>query len=422
MRQEILNHVSAHYLATEDFNGATIDAVINGRADTEVLEQVEALIREGLISLNFGNRHPNPHIKALPPPSAEQQIQVLRNRGIHGVCVYPERAVLEQVVNRKAYEGRPYTLTLALGGAQLEHRAFELSVLERYRNDPRYLYQNDDISGMFSIHNGFFGPNGAPERDQVSMQTFGFCFDYAMNCYVAAFLRYLADLSPTHQQYWAGLEVAVQTQLHPDYFRPSFLGEFPERMSIYTGVLTEIRTINEMARAIHGEPLFLREFGDGQRPPHFERLVRPTAHEFDQFLLTLDQLLSDNLNVQWFPADLPREREVDRKDGRVEVRSVGSIQLLDSWIQREVTLEDEESRQNVAEMLKTFRNVRRLRMRPAHAQDDNAFRQQLTREQRDLVKMVYRAVKTLRLVLSPHPAARGIEVPDQIVNGMIWSM
>ena len=37
---------------------------------------------------------------------------------------------------------------------------------------------------------------------------------------------------------------------------------------------------------------------------------------------------------------------------------MGSIQLLDAWLRREVELGDEESRKNVAEMLRTIREVR----------------------------------------------------------------
>jgi hypothetical protein len=88
-----------------------------------------------------------------------------------GPCAYPERAYLERIVNRDQYQGRPYTTALALGDAELSHRAFDLAVLERYRNDPRYLYQNDDVSGMISIHDEFFGPGKSQERDQISLQT-----------------------------------------------------------------------------------------------------------------------------------------------------------------------------------------------------------------------------------------------------------
>ena len=73
-------------------------------------------------------------------------------------------------------------------------------------------------------------------------------------------------------------------------------------------------------------------------------------------------------------------------------------------------------------MLRTIREVRRLRMRPAHTPDDDTFQQTLTREQRDLLKKVYRALKTLRLILSLHPLSVGVRVPDQIEDGRIWAL
>lgn len=422
MRQSILTYVTTLYLATEDFNGAPLRGLADLGPIQEVKNVLEALVREGLVSLNYGDVHPNPHIKALPPAPIDIQIRKLGEHGIDQGCAYPERPSLEPMVNRAAYDGRPFSLALALGSPQLVHRSFELAALERYRNDPRFLYRNDDISGMISIRDDYFGPDGAPQRDQVSMQTFGFCFDAEMNCYVAAFVRYLANLSPEHQQYWAGLEIATPTSLHPDYFRPSILGEFPERISIYSAVVAEIQTINALAHAIRAMPFFRREYLNEAHPPHFGRLVRPTAHEFGQFVMSLDQMMSDNVSIQWFPDDLPRQRETPRGDGRVEVAQMGSIQLLESWIARDIALEDDESRTNVTEMLTTFREVRRLRMRPAHAPDDNTFRQELTREQRDLVKKVYRALKTLRLLLSMHPNTANIPIPVQISNGRIWSM
>ncbi len=73
----------------------------------------------------------------------------MRERALGAARVYPERTYLERVVDRDQYQGRPYTLGLALGDAELFHRAFDLSVLERYRNDPRYLYQAADVRLLF---------------------------------------------------------------------------------------------------------------------------------------------------------------------------------------------------------------------------------------------------------------------------------
>ncbi len=417
----ILSLTTQHYLATEEFNGLPGYELL--REDgLECLPILEELIREGLVSLNFGNHHPNPHIKAFRAQPANEQIATLQERGLDAACIYPERRHLEQVVDQTRYQGRPYTLALALGAPELSHRAFDLSVLERYRNDPRYLYRNDDISGMFSMHTEFTRPGGAPERDQVSMQTFGFCFDDEQNCYVAAFLRYLCNLSPEHQQYWSTLEVHRKTRIHPDYFRPTILGNFPENISVYTAVLLELKTINDMSRAMGRRPLFRQDFREGEPPPHFSRLVRPTAHEFSQFVHTLDRMLSDNINLDFFDDEVPREAEIERTDGRIEVRQKGSIQVLADWVERVFRPAGQEDRDSIAEMIRTLRDVRRRRMRPAHALDNDAFEQVFAQEQRDLVVRIYGAVKVIRLILSRHARSADVELPPYIGEGKIWTM
>lgn len=421
MREAILALVTDHYFSSGDFNGLPARVLIEQFGE-ECRPILEGLIREGLLSLNFGNYHSNPHIKAFRARPVDEQIATLRERGLGAACIYPERVHLEHVVDQAQYQGRPYTLALALGEPELAYRAFELAVLERYRNDPRYVYRNDDISGMISIHSEFFGPGRAPERDQVSMQTFGFCFDDKKNCYVAAFIRYLTNLSPEHQQYWSTLEVDRATRLHPDYFRSTILGEFPENTSVYTAVLLELKTINDMSRAMGRKPLFRQDFSQGEPPGHFGRLVRPTAHEFAQFVHTLDRMLSDNLNVEFFGDDVPREAEIERADGRIEVRQKGSIQLLADWVEKMFQPARQEDRNSIAEMIRTLRDVRQRRMRPAHALDNDSFRQEFAQEQRHLVVKVYEAVHIIRLILSRHPRTRGVEIPPYICDGKIWTL
>jgi hypothetical protein len=420
-REVVLARAAGRYLASEEFNGLPGRELLEEMGEG-CLPVVEDMVCEGLLSLNFGNYHSNPHIKAFRARPVEEQIATLRERGLEAACIYPERRHLDQVVDQARYQDRPYTLALALGEPELSHRGFELAVLERYRNDPRFLYRNDDISGMFSMHTEFTRPGGAPERDQVSMQTFGFCFDDEQNCYVAAFLRYLSNLSPEHQQYWSTLEIDRRTRIHPDYFRPTILGAFPENTSVYTAVLLELKTINDMSRAMGRAPLFRQDFREGAPPAHFGRLVRPTAHEFAQFVHTLDRMLSDNLNLDFFGDDVSRETETERSDGRIEVRQKGSIQVLADWVERMFRPAGQEDRGSIAEMIRTLRDVRRRRMRPAHALDNDAFRQGFAQEQRDLIVKVYGAVKVLRLVVSRHPRSAAVELPPYIGEGNIWTL
>ena len=46
----------------------------------------------------------------------------------------------------------------------------------------------------------------------------------------------------------------------------------------------------------------------------------PTSNNYEQFGLTLDKLLSDNINRQFFKGDIPLEQEIIRGEGLVEVQ------------------------------------------------------------------------------------------------------
>jgi hypothetical protein len=53
---------------------------------------------------------------------------------------------------------------------------FDLSVLEFYFNHPRYICQNDDISGSISVSDEYYETSEMKSSDQFSFQTFGFAF------------------------------------------------------------------------------------------------------------------------------------------------------------------------------------------------------------------------------------------------------
>jgi len=96
--------------------------------------------------MEFGTRHPNPYIKAFQPPSKSKQIEELEANDLMHACAYPTHSVLSKRV-KAAAQDEPFTRRLMLGEPQLEFHSFDLSILEFYRNDPRYAYETDDIRG-----------------------------------------------------------------------------------------------------------------------------------------------------------------------------------------------------------------------------------------------------------------------------------
>ncbi|MGH9429540.1 MAG: AAA family ATPase, partial [Terriglobia bacterium] len=209
-----------------------------------------------------------------------------------------------------------------------------------------------------------------------------------------------------------------ETHLHPDYFRTSILGDFPERLSLYQAVLLEIKTINEICRAMGRTPIFKKDFADNLRPREFGYLLRPTLKEFNDFVHLVDKMLSENINRDFFRDDVSFETEEDRGDGKIVVKQRGTIQILDDWLDSQFRQDD---RSSIEEMLQTLRRVRALRQRPAHAIKENEFNEKYIHEQRELMKSVYRAVKILRLALGCHPLAQSVAVNQHLEKGLIWS-
>jgi hypothetical protein len=129
--------------------------------------------------------------------------------------------------------------------------------------------------------------------------------------------------------------------------------------------------------------------------------------------------MSDNINKEFFMADIALESDQVRKDGKVIVIRKGTIQLLDEWVRGRFGLPDPVPFNGA---IAAFKEVRRLRQRPAHTVDDDRFDQDYYHQQRELIVRAYKAVRLLRLLLENCPEVRGYEVPEVLRKGKIWTM
>lgn len=415
MKDAILSQIVQHYLNSSDFNGFPIrDFTLNMDALKNILI---LLIEEDKISLNFGDVHPNPYIKAFREHPKEKQIELLQSlEDLIHVCAYPSPAHLKGIIEQSRFQDRPFTLRLALGEPQLAPEYFDLSVLEFYRNDPRYYYENDDIQGNISIKDEYFESQAMPESDQVLLQTFGFAYDPSFNRAVTTYIRYLADLSPQHQQIWNAKIVKGDYKIHPDYWRIT-VGDWDLGSSVFNAFTQELEHINEMSKLIGRPSLFKSDFQES-KPREFCFLIRPTLKEFNDFVHLLDKMISENINRDFFQKDVEFEVDEVRKDGKIVVRQKGTIQILDEWLAQKYRVQD---RTPIEEMLGVFRKIRRLRQHPAHAVDENVFDQKYFKEQRELITKAYEGIRTIRLLLTNHPNVKGYEIPDWLQSGTIWT-
>lgn len=270
---------------------------------------------------------------------------------------------------------------------------------------------------MISVSDEFYRSSHMKASDKIVLQSFGFCYEKnTMNRAVAVFYRYLADLTPDHQQIWSFKLIEGQYFLHPDYARSSG-GEFYEKESIFIAFIEELKTINEFSKLMGHPPLFHESYHEN-RPKEFAFLIRPTLREFNSFTHLLDKLISENINKKFFQNEIPYNVETTRSDGKVIVQEKGTLSLLKEWVFQKVFFRDPDP---AKKMFQTFQKIRRMRMNPAHKVDEDRFDQEYFKMQRELMVNAYSAVRTLRLIFANHPKTKTYKVPEWLFKGEIWT-
>lgn len=411
-RDDVEGEIVDFYLKSGDFNGIPATRVF-GAKETTALEE---LVRSGRVTCVFASVSVNPHIKRFPDLSIERQLELLASEGYDAACLYPSASLVRERFDVTTYDDRPFSQRILLGEPQLQWCGFDLGVLERYYNDPRYLFRFHDFGGMLSIRDVAGGDHDVPERDKVFLQTFGIGYNEAGHRMAAVFLRYLADLSPEHQQYWKSFIYSGTTKLHPEYYRASYLGEWPEYGSYFAALLTELKLLDELTQGIYGTRLFRAELGD-QRPAGLTSFLRPTLRNFNAFILAMDKLLSENINQKFFEGQIPLEYDTQRPDGKIIVARKGTLTLLEEWLRKNIRWDDVElAMETIVEPLK---HVRALRQSPAHKLEEDEFSKEFDERQHDILRNVYAALSQLRYTLSKHPKALEIKIPRWISDQKI---
>jgi hypothetical protein len=418
-KDEILKKITNKYLDPIKF-GNNVSYEFNGYPLYEFeddKEKIVELVNEEKIDINFGDNFPNFHIKAFNLDNKENQIKKIHALGLQNCCAYPSKKHLKEKIYYGKFKDKPFTRKIALGEPTLNFAVFDLSILEIYRNDPRYSYSTNDIGGQISISSEYYNALEIKPSDKTHLQTFGFCYEKeSLNRAVAVFYCYLSKLTAEHQKIWFGKMLSGDYFLHPDYARSS-AGHWPEKVSIFTAFLEELRTINEFSKLMERPVLFKRDFKQS-KPRDFGFLIRPTLREYNQFVHLLDKMISDNINKDFFMNEIDYEIREKRKDGGLIVKQKATITLLKDWIDAKIRFPDPQPKD---EMIKVFREIRTMRMPQAHSVEEDTFNQRYFKDQRDLIIKAYDSIRRLRLILANHPSTKSYEVPDWLYKGEIWS-
>ncbi len=270
------------------------------------------------------------------------------------------------------------------------------------------------------MHDEHYQSDQMAERDKVLLQSFGIGYDEKRNRVVVVYLRYLADLSAEHQQVWKAHEIASRCTMNSDYQRSSIHGMFPDHYSVYEAFIQEQQEINKLSQMIGKPPLFKSTFEERKRPIDFLPMLRPTLRNFQEFALTLDKMLSDNLNRDFFKGDIPLEDRVPGAAGSEEVRQLGTITLLERWLDAKYRNRDGEAIGSA--IVEPLRDVRKARQPRAHSLSQDAYDSSLPNDQDALLAAALRALQKLRAILSSHTSAREYAAPAGLTETRLFSI
>lgn len=387
--QDLLTSITRKYLTSGDFNGLPTYQL----SASETQDQIRSLISKGLVDLVRGDFHPNPHIKALQPDPIALQLKKIEDFGVTG-CLYPSPDHLRTVVRRSSYPRRPFTYAMAMGMPQLEAWPFDIRAMEWYRNDPRFEVRIDDISFSITIKDEFASRMARDDRDNISIDRAGFCYNAEDQRALAVFARDLSTKPDHHQMQWHPFILDGDFRLQEDFFVSTVLGDWPRGISVFDAFLEERKTVNLHLEKQGKRKFFKSEYESGDRPDRFGFIIRPTSRELNEFHQTLDKILSDDISRSFFDGVVETFEIVARADGTAKKLPHGTIQMTKDWLQRDFPDEP-----RAAAFLHMLRAARERRQRPAHQISSDNFNQSYVLEQRDIMKRAYEAIHGFRHLL-----------------------
>jgi len=394
------DQIASHYINSNDFNGVAI-ASIQRPLGPGLKAALADLVDAGRLSVQSERWNNNPSVKLLRDCELEAQLKALEEPG--QCALYPTEAAIRARFDLDAsYRLMPYSRRLAESEPQLTPVFFDLGVLERYREDPRYRFKFPHGRGSITLQ------EEVPDQDRIFMQSFGLGFCENGTPVVTAFLRYLNKLNSRHQLHWFSHEFHGDAKMSEVYYQTSILGDWPDSVDIFSVILAEMKILNAMSDVLERPPLFRKTFEE-TRPLEFSPFLRPTLHNSYAFALTLDKLMSDNLNKKFFLNEVPSVEYIETKDGRTIEKQIGTIRMLKEWLE----LRFKSSKPDIfkEKIIDGLTKIRRMRQKPAHGFVENDYDPDHWKTQRELLDDALEAVHAVRMILSNGPITQRVTIP-----------
>lgn len=395
----LMQRVRKRFLDSREFNGLHIHG-----GDVEVSRGPGLeLLRAGFLQVVTEADYMNIHIRPWPSRrTLDDQVQDLESLTPdgYGVCLYPTPAGMKGIRLPARMAGRPFARAMARGKGTLELAYFEFAVLEQYRNDSRFRFGFGDAGASMWLTDEASDDAEVFERDHVGLSHIGFAYDLSgydaqdpespIARRVAVFYCDLITLTPEHQRRWETYRVPDDNlQPHPIWWQ-SQMGHWVEEVGPFSHLFMEIENLCQLSTMAFGEPLFRVT----ERPADLGWLLRPSQREWDDFVLQLDKVLSDNLRHHFF--DTAGVPAIDKGGQRI-----GSLNRLQHFMLAHGVTTSE-----ATTVLAPLRKIRKARQKPAHEVRTDMTDRTFIHQQISLLQDVIGALTGIRGWLATHPNCR----------------
>lgn len=400
-KDDVLKEIVDYYLGSRDYNGLP---VYNMKHYSYAL--LCELIDENKIEV-LSDEVLNPHVKCFPI-TVDKEIQKKNiARSKHAVLYPTEEFLKSQNIQCTA----PYSQLMKLGCHQFKVLYFDIEILERYINNPKFFIFDDGYRGNIYIKDEYCDEEETLQYEYIKDYGMAYPKKGKFNRAIGVFVYDLAKLSEQKQQLWKGFELQNQSNwdIHPGFIKNLILGDWVTEFWVYHAVLLEMSVINEFCDAMQIPKLFNHTYGihPTEIPEGYRNIFLPTKKNFYDFVLVLEKILVHNISYKIFQKTAPNVKPIERQT--TDGKDKGSLSMLEEWLDVNSSAKLEDIQKIIIEPLKRIRKIRQV---PAHELISNDYDLDYYKQQNELMGDVYSAIASVRRLLSTHPNTKTVEVPD----------
>ena len=394
-------------MKSTEYNGFPLYAM------TDDLEAVLCqLIDEDKVEILSSNDVINPHIKALDVVAdKEVQKECIRNKEILSVA-YPSKLVLSNI---DIDSTMPYSGMLRKGAEQFEIVYFNIEILERYANNPKFFIIDYGYRGSIYPEDQYLEEDEI-ENEYVKNYGMAYIDSPTFERAVGVFVYDLSKLTAQKQQLWRAFELKSQDKchIHSGFVKNLILGAWVTEVWVFHAIIDEMKTINAMCTAMSIPPLFSHTYGThfSEMPEGYRNILLPTKKNYYDFVLVMEKMLVHNISSKTFTVNGINVRGIDKQDDNGNIK--GSIQMLEEWLCANTTAKDEDIHRVIISPLRRIRKIRQL---PAHELSSNEYNIKYYTDQFDLINDAYVSLASIRDLLRSNPATKCVSIPNYLIDG-----